>query len=138
MDPFRRLFARLVAVAAMAAALFGPPQPAVEAEEPAAISPEKIQRSIEKARDWLLREQEANGSWECAMRTEDTRVGATSLVMLALANSGVGADHPAMRKSLDWLRRQKPDETYSVALQTLVLAMLDPDADRVILERNVE
>ncbi len=109
---------------------------AQEREQPA-LSPEKIQRSIEKARDWLIREQEANGSWACAMRTEETRVGATALVMLALANSGVGADQPAMRKSLDWLRRQKPDETYSVSLQTLVLAMLDPDADRVILERNV-
>ena len=102
------------------------------------VSPEKIQRAIEKARDWLIREQEANGSWECSMRTEDTRVGATSLVMLALANAGVDRTHVAMQRGLDWLRRQKPDETYSVSLQTLVLTMLSPDADRVILERNVE
>jgi hypothetical protein len=133
------LSARLIAAAAMTAPLLAVPASvaaAQEREQPA-LSPEKIQRSIEKARDWLIREQEANGSWACAMRTEETRVGATALVMLALANSGVGADQPAMRKSLDWLRRQKPDETYSVSLQTLVLAMLDPDADRVILERNV-
>ena len=106
--------------------------------EPAPVSPDKIQRAIEKARDWLIREQEANGSWECSMRTEETRVGATSLVMLALANAGVDRSHVAMQRGLDWLRRQKPDETYSVSLQTLVLAMLSPDADRAILERNVD
>jgi RNA polymerase sigma factor (sigma-70 family) len=38
----------------------------------------------------------------------------------------------------DWLRRQKPVETFSVSLQTLVLAMRSPDADRAILERNVD
>ncbi|MFM8802626.1 MAG: hypothetical protein ACKOK8_01720, partial [Planctomycetia bacterium] len=75
------------------------------------VAPERIQRAIEKARDWLIREQEANGSWECSMRTEDTRVGATSLVMLALANAGVDRSHLAMQRGLDWLRRQKPDET---------------------------
>jgi len=104
----------------------------------APLSPEKIQRSIEKARDWLIREQEANGSWECAMRTDDTRVGATSLVLLALANAGLEPNHVAMQRGLEWLREQKPDETYSVSLQTLVLAMLAPDADRAILNRNVE
>ena len=99
---------------------------------------QKVRRAIEKGRDWLLREQEANGTWECAMRTEDTRVGATALVMLALANAGVEVEHPALRKSLEWLRRQSPDETYSVSLQTMVLAMLAPDTDRPILERNVK
>ncbi len=106
--------------------------------EPAPVSPDKIQRAIEKARDWLIREQEANGAWECSMRTEETRVGATSLVMLALANAGVDRSHVALQRGLDWLRRQQPDETYSVSLQTLVLAMLSPDADRAILERNVD
>ena len=112
--------------------------PAASAAEPPAVSAEKIQRAIEKARDWLLREQEANGAWECSMRTEDTRVGATALVILALANAGVESNHVAMQRSLEWLRRQKPEETYSVSLQTLALAMLAPDADRAILARNVD
>ncbi len=112
------------------------PASPVRADE-AGVSSEQIQRAIEKARDWLEREQEADGSWECAMRTQDTRVGATALVMLALANAGMRAEEPAMRKSLDWLRRQEPEETYSVSLQTLVLAMLTPAADRAIIQRNV-
>lgn len=122
------------------AALFGLTTTSAQTAEraPAPVSPEAIQRAIEKARDWLIREQEANGSWECSMRTDDTRVGATSLVMLALANAGVERSHLAMQRGLDWLRRQQPDETYSVSLQTLTLAMLSPDADRAILERNVD
>jgi hypothetical protein len=112
--------------------------PEAAGRAPAPLSPENIQRAIEKARDWLIREQEGNGSWECSMRTEETRVGATALVMLALANAGVDRSHVAMQRGLDWLRRQTPDETYSVSLQTLVLAMLSPDADRAILERNVD
>ena len=72
------------------------------------------------------------------MRTDDTRVGATSLVLLALANAGLEPNHVAMQRGLEWLREQKPEETYSVSLQTLVLAMLAPDADRAILNRNVE
>ena len=113
------------------------PAVAAGAEPAEGLSPRQIQQAIEKARDWLAREQEDDGSWECAMRTQDTRVGATALVMLALANAGMKADEPPLRKSLDWLRRQAPEETYSVSLQTLVLAMLAPAADRAIIQRNV-
>ena len=102
------------------------------------LSPLMIQRSIDKAREYLLREQQLNGSWECSMRTDDTRVGATSLVLLALANGGVPENNPSMQKALTWLRKQEPKETYSVSLQTMVLAMLSPAIDRPILTRNVQ
>ena len=132
----RALLAAALFALACPAAVVAPAQAADRDKAP--LSTEKIQRAIEKARDWLIREQQANGSWECSMRTEDTRVGATALVMLALANAGVDRSHVAMQRGLDWLRRQQPNETYSVSLQTLVLAMLSPDGDRVILERNVD
>ena len=122
----RRPVAALFAAAALLAA--GPLSAADR--EPAKISPEKIQRAIEKARDWLLGEQQPNGSWQVAMRADDTRVGATALVMLALFNAGVPADHPQMSRGLDWIRRQKPEETYSVSLQTMLLAMVSPEIGR--------
>ncbi|NBV46207.1 MAG: DUF4159 domain-containing protein [Planctomycetia bacterium] len=102
------------------------------------VSPERIQRAIDKARDWLVRQQEPNGSWECTLRTENNRIGASALVMLALANAGLPRDHLSMQRGLDWIRRQKPDDTYSVSLQTMLLAMISPDADRPILQRNVD
>ena len=124
-----------IALAAAVIAACTRPQPV--AAEPA-VSAEKIARAIDKARGWLLKEQKRDGSWECVMRTDETRVGATSLAVLALVNAGVPASDPAMVRSLGWLRRQEPKETYSVALQTMVFAMLSPDADRPILARNVE
>ncbi|MFM8890948.1 MAG: DUF4159 domain-containing protein [Planctomycetia bacterium] len=121
---------------AVVAALLPLAATAGRAAEPP-VNSSAIQRAIEKAREMLVREQRGDGSWECSMRTEETRVGATSLVMLALANAGLDRSNLTIQRGLDWLRRQTPEETYSVSLQTLVLAMLSPDADRVILERNV-
>ena len=127
-----------IAAACLALPLLLAPAPLRAADrEPAKVSPEKIRRAIDKARDWLLGEQQPNGTWQ-VMRADDKSVGATALVMLALANAGVPAEHPQMARALDWIRRQKPEETYSVSLQTMILAMLSPDADRAILERNVE
>jgi len=131
---FHRFSSATAAAAVVWSSLLAGP---LAAADPPPLTPQQIQRSIEKARDWLLKEQRGNGSWECAMRTDDTRVGATALVMLALANAGVDAGHPTMKKGLDWLRKQEPKETYSVSLQTMVLAMLAPDADRAMIARNV-
>jgi hypothetical protein len=111
--------------------------PRLTAQEPP-VSAAAIQRAIDRARDYLVRSQAGNGTWECAMRTDETRVGATALVALSLANAGMGTEDPAMKKSLDWLRSQTPDDTYSVSLQTILLAMVSPDADRGMLVRNVE
>lgn len=100
------------------------------------IAPGEIQRSIEKARDFLVRQQKPDGYWE-ALHSADKRVGATGLVLLALANAGLDAEHPALRRGLAWLRTQQPDQTYHVALQAMALAMLSPEADAAILARNV-
>jgi len=101
------------------------------------ITPGKIGTAIERAADWLIRQQNPDGTWQAAMRTDETVVGATSLVVLALANAGIPTDDPAMQKALDWIRRQEPKDTYSVSLQTQALAMISPQADLPILERNV-
>ena len=101
------------------------------------LGPDDIQRAIDRARDHLLTQQRNDGSWD-AMGSADKRVGATALVMLALSNAGVRAEQPAMRRALDWLRQQEPDDTYAVSLQTMILAMIAPEADRAILERNVD
>jgi squalene cyclase len=114
--------------AASASALAAPPDQ---------LGPTDIQRSIDKARDYLLKQQKPDGTWE-AMRSSNKSAGATALVMLALANSGVPATEPPMQRALAWMRTQQPDETYSVALQAMILAMLAPETDRAILERNVE
>jgi hypothetical protein len=102
------------------------------------ITTGQIEEAIRRARDWLMRQQRADGSWECAMRPNETRVGATSLVTLALLNAGVPPENPTLARAINWLRGQQPDETYSVSLQTMALALVTPDADRLQLARNVQ
>ena len=104
------------------------------AAEPLAAG--KIQQAVEKARDFLVRQQKGDGWWE-AMHSADKRVGATGLVLLALANAGLDDTAPAVRRGLAWLRTQVPNDTYAVSLQTMALAMLTPEADAAILARNV-
>lgn len=100
------------------------------------LRPEQISNAIEQAKNWLIRKQSPNGTWQSAMRTDETVVGATALVVLALSNAGVDADEQAMKKALTWLREQTPTDTYSVSLQTQALAMVSPKRDLAILERN--
>ena len=100
------------------------------------LRPGEIQRAVEKARDFLVRQQKGDGWWE-AMQSVDKRVGATGLVLLALANAGLDDTAPAVRRGLAWLRTQVPNDTYAVSLQTMALAMLAPEADAAILARNV-
>ncbi|MFM9058413.1 MAG: DUF4159 domain-containing protein [Planctomycetaceae bacterium] len=101
------------------------------------LEPGAIERAIVKARGWLAAQQRGDGSWEAAARRPEGNAGPTGLVLLALANAGLGADDPAVQRGLAYLRGEVPDTTYAVALQTLALAMLAPEADRAILERNV-
>ncbi len=132
-EPRRRLAAAALGLGAvlLAVALHGP----VRAAE--AIRPGEIQRAVEKARDFLVRQQKGDGWWE-AMHSADKRVGATGLVLLALGNAGLDAQDLAVRRGLAWLRTQEPADTYAVSLQTLALAMLSPEADLAILERNAK
>ena len=133
MKPRRRLPAAIVRAAVCAAVLLGAAPRAASAAPP--LGAADIQRAIDKARQFLVSQQRADGTWE-AMRSAEKRAGATALVILALANAGMPATDPPLQRALEWLRRQEPEDTYSASLQTLALAMLSPDADRAILERN--
>jgi hypothetical protein len=53
--------------------------PAVRAAEP--LPADAIQRAIDKAGGWLVKQQRPDGSW-LAMRSADRSVGATGLVLL--------------------------------------------------------
>ncbi len=126
----RRLIAGALVMAGLALAAFA------RATAAETLGPGEIQRAVEKAREYLVRQQNGEGWWE-AMNSADKRVGATGLVLLALANAGLDANNATVDRGLAWLRTQVPDDTYAVSLQTLALAMLSPQADAAILARNV-
>ncbi|QDU54529.1 DUF4159 domain-containing protein [Aeoliella mucimassa] len=99
-----------------------------------AITAADVTAAIDRGRDYLLREQSPRGTWNDSVGTPG---GVTALATLALLNSGVDVDSVAMQKSLKYLRTSEFNGTYTVALQTMVLAAAEPKRDRAILERNV-
>lgn len=126
------LFRHLISTLLLLGLLHGIP-PLMAAE---AVGPDQISQAIELASGWLIRQQRPEGAWQYNGQNNET-IGATALVVLALANAGVKEDDPAMQRALTWLRQQEPTATYPLSLQTQALAMVSPQADLPILLRNV-
>ncbi|MFM8274702.1 MAG: DUF4159 domain-containing protein [Gemmata sp.] len=101
-------------------------QPAV----PPAANPDgelvtKVKDSIDKGVKYLKdTAAKNNGHWEGVVLKSlvDMDGGTTALAVLALLNSGVKVDDPAVVKGLDYLRKLAPTKTYVVALQTMALS----------------
>ena len=100
-----------------------------------AISAGDVTAAIDRGRDYLLREQSPRGTWNDLAGTPG---GVTALVTLSLLHSGVSVDTVEMQKALKYLRSNEFDQTYTVALQTMVLATAEPKRDMLILQRNVK
>src|SRR6516162_6509806 len=84
------------------------PVPArTEPEDPNQIV-EQVRKAIDAAKGFLLKKQNANGSWEISESTMNDPSalyigGKTSLALLALLNAGVPTDDPAIQKGLKYL-----------------------------------
>jgi Domain of unknown function (DUF4159) len=120
----------------MVATLFGPFQTARADEDDAQLRAQVL-TAIERAQQFLFSQQKGDGSFESEFfATHD--VGATSLVLLALLNSGVPADEPRIVRGLDYLRKvqaDEPTETYDVSMMLMALAAADQPRDRGAIAR---
>jgi hypothetical protein len=117
---------RLLMFLSCAASFFAPAGRNLVADELAA---QDVTRAIDKARTFLLGAQQADGSWSGAAPQHN--VGASSLALLALLNTGMTVADPPVQRGFDWLRRQKPGMTYDISLMIQALAAArDGDADR--------
>ena len=95
-------------------------------QEPAAgdITAEEVNDSLDKGVKYLLKNQNADGSWgEYALQP----TGRTSLCVLALLYSGLRPDKsPEVKKALDWLEKQpSPRAVYAASLQIMVFTLAD-------------
>ncbi|MDG3007313.1 DUF4159 domain-containing protein [Paludisphaera mucosa] len=106
----------------------------------AAVTHEEVERAIREGVRWLKKQQNLDtGAWKDYVANE-ARTGLSSLVTLALLTAGEPVDSPAIRASLDNLRKWGPeqlDSTYAVALQTMVYAAADPKRDFQRIVANV-
>ena len=100
------------------------------------IDPDAVREAIDGAIRYLKNTQKPNGAWE---EWGDHACGASSLCALALLSAGLTKDDPAVRQALIYLRQFQPEgsKVYTVALQTMVLAMADPDRDKLLIQKNV-
>jgi hypothetical protein len=132
---FKCRIALILITTLVAVPLFGRVQPP-EAPEPNA---KLVQLSTEKAVTWL-KGQQKNGNWEIKslLRPDPYTGGVTFLAIAGLLEAGVPADDPVITKAMPNVRKMAPRDTYVVALQTLVLAKVDPKKDLPLLKRNVE
>jgi hypothetical protein len=102
------------------------------------VTREEVERAIHDAVQFLKRAQRDDGSWPDYDATE-SHTGVTSLVTLALLTAGERPDSKEVSKALAYLRQFGPEDlnnTYTVALQTMVFAAADPDRHQVPISNN--
>lgn len=116
-----------------------PPAPVPKGGQEAELV-EKVRSSIDRGVRYLKKNQGKDGDWEGLVfgTIAGLKGGSTSLATLALLNCGLKADDDAVAKALIYLRNLKPDKTYVVALQTMVLAEARQKQDLPAIQKNVE
>src|SRR5207253_152591 len=78
-------------------------------------------KAIERAKTFI-KSKAKDGNWESDMYGVPRKGGPTCLAVLALLTAGVPVDDPLIEKALAYIRSLPPDQTYTVGLQTMVLA----------------
>lgn len=117
------------------------PSPLLARKDDDELHPEKVRAAIRKGVDYL-KGQQRNGNWEhlapSVPGVSSYRGGVTCLALLALLESGVEPDDIAMIEGLRFLRQLRSEDTYVVALQTMVLSKAKPKDDQLLIKRNVD
>lgn len=102
----------------------------------AEIDAEQVRRAIDRGIAYLKSQQMPNGAWPDS--PPGIPVGVTALSTLSLLTAGVPLDDPQMQAAIDYLRRQRLAQTYSVSLQTMVLCAAEPKRDLFLIRENVQ
>jgi Domain of unknown function (DUF4159) len=103
----------------------------------AGVTSEEVDRAIDQGVRYLKQQQQADGSW--LEIDANSKTGTTSLATLALLAAGEKPGSAAIDKALEFLRRfgaNQINNTYAVALQTMVFAAADPQIDQLRIVDN--
>jgi len=99
----------------------------------AEITAEQVRRAIDRGVSYLRQHQKKDGSWPEWVGQPG---GLPALCTLAMLNAGVPPEDPDMQRALAWLRKQRLETTYAVALQTMVFCKAEPQKDLLLISRN--
>lgn len=99
----------------------------------AEITAEQVNEAIQRGVDYLKREQLEDGHWTDPVGYPG---GITAICTLALLNCGVTAKEDTVRNAVNYLRKVKPQMTYSTSLQTMVFCAAEPATNMALIKRN--
>ena len=116
----------------------GPPPPVKGAQDAELV--QKVKDAIDKGVKYLKKTQSGDGDWEAFVLNVvgGQKGGPSALATLALLNSGLTKDDPAVAKALEYLRKLDRERTYVVSLQTMVFAEARDKKDLPAIEKNVQ
>ena len=86
------------------------------------VTPDDVQRAVERAQDFLLREGDKLAPMANTIGGEEAHAGQTALVVYALVVSGIEPNDPRLAKAIEELKRAKLSFTYSLGLRSLLWA----------------
>lgn len=126
---------RPIAVCLLAGVLSGVFGPTLRAE----ITAQQVREAIDRGKAYLKDKQrrQTNPPWPDFFGGVSQPGGVTGLCTLALLNSGVEPDDEHVRRALQYLRGQRFETTYVVALQTMVLCKSGNKLDQAKISQNV-
>lgn len=100
-----------------------------------ALDAQRVERGIQLAVRYLLSNQLDDGGWsEMAAYPE----GVTSIVTLALLNSGVDPQNQQLSRALNRLASRQLEKTYTVSLQTMAFCAANPNKYATQIRRNAQ
>lgn len=99
---------------------------------------DEVRNSIDKGVAWI-KSKVNNGHWEDQSKVRAQYPGgATSLVVVALLNSGEDPKSKIIQDALGYLRTIPPGRTYTVGLQTMAFVLAKEDVDKPRIEKNLD
>jgi hypothetical protein len=102
---------------------------------PREITAADVEQSIERGIKYIKEQQQADGTWP---DRPGYAGGLTPLCTLSLLNAGLSPDDDAVKRALTYLRGFRSNGTYATSLQTMALCAARPEADRLLIVRNVK
>jgi hypothetical protein len=122
-----------LAIVTTLATTLGPAPAQRRGEEP---TPERVNNAIDKAVSYL-KAQQRNGNWE-HRGIAHYPGGVSCLTLLSLLEAGVDPRDKVVQDGIRYIRNLQSNDTYVVALQTMVLSKAFPKDDQVLIKKNVD
>lgn len=120
---------RSVTLICLSVALAAAVVPPIHAQDADAKLRNDVLDAIRRAQEFLISRQLSSGAWDSNTYAEYP-YGPPALVVQALLNSGLPADHRTVARGLEYIRQQPgPDSTYELATCIMALAAAGQPTD---------